>query len=71
MAVKSDQVIKEILSFIKWIQEYFYQLRTKGKDGGRVFTKVFLMHNYEIKDVAEMLKEEFGELMLFLKAQPI
>ena len=29
------------------------------------------MHNYEIKDVAEMLKEEFGELKLFLKTQPV
>ena len=29
------------------------------------------MHNYEIKDVAEMLKEEFRELKLFLKAQPM
>jgi len=37
------------------------------KDGGSVFTRVFLMHNYKIKDLAEMLKEEFGELKLFLK----
>ena len=29
------------------------------------------MHNYKIKDVAEMLKKEFGELKLFLKAQPV
>ena len=36
-----------------------------------MFTRVFLMNNYEIKDVAEILKEEFGELKLFLKAQPM
>ena len=68
VAVKPDQVMKEVLSFIKWIQEFFYQLQTKGKEGGRVFTKVFLMHNYKICDIAEMLREEFEELKLFLKA---
>ena len=36
-----------------------------------MFTKVFLMHNYKICDIAEMLREEFGELKLFLKAQPV
>ena len=36
-----------------------------------MFTRVILMHNYKIKDVVEMLKEEFRELKLFLKAQPI
>ena len=67
VAVKLDQVMKEVLSFIKWIQEFFYQLQTKGKKGGRVFTKVFLMHNYEIRDIVEMLKEEFSELKLYIK----
>jgi len=71
VAMKPDQVMKEVPSFIKWIQEFFHQLRTKGKEGGRVFTKVFLMYNYKICDITEMLREEFGELKLFLKAQPV
>jgi len=71
VAMKLDQVMKEVPSFIKWIQEFFHQLWMKGKEGGRVFTKVFLMHNYKIYDIAEMLREEFSELKLFLKAQPM
>jgi hypothetical protein len=63
--------MKEVPSFIKWIQEFFYQLQTRGKEGGRVFTKVFLIHNYKIYDIAEILREEFRELKLFLKAQPV
>ena len=29
------------------------------------------MHNYTIKDLAEILKEEFSEIKLFLKPQPV
>ena len=43
----------------------------KGKEGSRVFTRVLVMHNYPIADLAEMLKEEFGELKLFIKPQPV
>ena len=39
----------------------------KGKEGGRVFMKVLFMYNYIIGDFAEMLKEEFSEIKLFLK----
>ena len=63
--------MKEMLSFIKLIQEYFYQLKTKGKEDSRVFTRVLVIYNYLIVDLAEMLKEEFGKLKLFMKPQPI
>ena len=33
--------------------------------------KVLFMHNYIIGDFAEMLKEEFSEIKLFLKSQPV
>ena len=63
--------MKEVLIFLKWIQEFFHQLQIRGKEGGRVFTKVLLMHNYTIGDFAEMLKKEFSEIKLFLKPQSV
>ena len=71
VVVKSDQLMKEVPTFLKSIQEFFYQLRTRGKEGGRVFMKVLFMHSYTIEDFTEMLKEEFSKIKLFLKLQPV
>ena len=68
IAVKVDQVMKEVPSFIKH-QEYFCPLRIKEKDSRREFTKVLLMCNCKIKNAAEILKEEFEELKTCLKAE--
>ena len=38
-------LIKEILNFIKFIREYFFEIKTKGKEGRRVYTKCLLLHN--------------------------
>ena len=45
--MKPDQVIKEVPSFIKWIQEYFYQLRIKEKDS-KSLLRPLLRANYEL-----------------------
>ena len=71
MAAIPQQIIKEVPIFIKWVQDYFYQIKHKGKMGGRVYTKFYIMHNYLINDITEMLKEEFSELKLYMKPQPV
>ena len=59
--------MKEVPLFIKWLKDYFYQIKYKGKSGGWVHTKFYIMHNYPIVDITKMLKEEFSELKLYMK----
>ena len=58
--------MKEVPIFIKWMQDYFYQIKHKGKMGGRVYTKFYVIYNYPVNDIAKMLKEEFSELKLYM-----
>ena len=67
VAISTSQIMKEILNFIKQVQDFFYQIQYKGKSGGRVYTKYLVMHNYLIEDIAEILKEEFSEIKLYVK----
>ena len=39
VAVEIDAVTKEISSFVNNIRDHFHDVRTKGKDGGKIFTK--------------------------------
>ena len=63
--------MKEVPSFLKWLQKYFYKIKHNGKSGGRVNEKHYVVHNCPITDITEMLKEEFSELKLYMKPQPV
>ena len=63
--------MNKVLAFIKWLQDYFYQIQYKGKSRGRVYTKYLIIHNYLIKDIVEILKKEFSEIRLYIKLQPV
>ena len=63
--------MKEVPIFIKWVQDYFYQIKYKGKTGRRVYTKYYVMHNYLVNDIVEILKKEFSKLKLYMKLQPV
>ena len=52
--------MKEIPNFIKFIREYFFEIKTKGKKGRRVYTKCLLLHNQPFEDIAKVIKEEFS-----------
>ena len=45
VGVTIDLIIKELLSFTKDLQKYFFQFKPKGKEEGRVFAKCHIMHN--------------------------
>jgi len=47
--------MKEVPIFIKQLKEFFYRVKTKGKDGGRVYIKYLILYQLPIKDLAEMV----------------
>ena len=55
--IDTSEVMKEIPSFIKFIKDYFFEIKTKGKEGGRVYTKCLIMYNVKFQDLAKIVKE--------------
>ena len=53
------------------MKEYFNETRAKGRDSGRVYTKLLMMHDIELEDLVEMIKEDIVEYRLFLKRQVV
>ena len=39
----------------------------KRKEGGRIYTRFYLIDNYYVLDLVKILKEEISELKLFIK----
>ena len=69
--VELSLVMKDVPIFIKQLRDFFYKVKTKGKDGGRVFTKYLIMYNLPIEDLIEMVREEMSEVKLFIKLQAV
>ena len=59
--------MKEVLSFIKSLKEFFWDIRTKEKDRGRVHIKMLIMHNLDLRELIKIIKEEMSEFKLFIK----
>jgi len=66
-AVELLLVLKEVTNFVKIMRDFFFEIKTKGKDGGRVYTKCLLLHDQPFEDIAEMIKEEFSNQKLYFK----
>ena len=49
------------------MKEYFNEIRAKGRDSGRAYTKFLIMHEIELEDIIEIIKEDMVEYRLFLK----
>ena len=71
LGVELELMIKEVLQFIKDICTFFYNVKTKGKDRGRVCTKYLILHVVPIEDLIEMIKEEFNKNKLHIKLQAV
>ena len=56
--------------FLKTSKKFFHQLKSKG-NGSRQCEKCHLLHDVEIYDITETLKEEFNEIKLHMKPQAI
>jgi len=65
--VELSLVMKEVPTFIKYIKEFFHKVRTKGKEGGRVYIRCLILHNLLIEDLIDLVKEEMSEIRLFMK----
>ena len=63
--------MNEILSFIKYIRDYFHEVRTKRKEGGGVFTKCLILYNVSIEDIIEISKEELSKYRFYVKLQVV
>jgi hypothetical protein len=53
------------------MRDYFFEIKTKGKEGSRVYTKCFIIYNMDFKDIAEIVKEEFSKNKLCIKLQVV
>ena len=60
-------MMEQVPTFIKSLKEYFNKIRAKGRDGTRVYTKFLMMHDIELEDLIEMIKEDIVKYRLFLK----
>ena len=65
--VDKVDVMKKVPLFVKCMRDYFFEVKTKGNEGGRVYTKCLILYNIDFADLVEMLKEEFSEKKLFIK----
>ena len=63
--------MKEVPTFIKHIKEFFYKVRTKGKEGRRVCARCLILHDLPIEDFIKMVKEEMSKIRLFMKPQVV
>ena len=66
-SVEGKEMIEQVPTFIKSLKEYFNEIRAKKRDGRKVHTKFLMMHDIELEDLVEMIKEDIVEYRLFLK----
>ena len=63
--------MKEVLQFIKDIYNFFYDIKTKDREEGRVYTKCLLLYAVLIEDLIEIIEEEFSKNKLQIKLQAV
>ena len=61
VAVELKEVIKEVPSFIKMLKEYFWDIKTKGCNSRRVYTKMLMLHDIDLVNLIEIIKEDMNE----------
>ena len=49
----------------------FWDVKTKGYNSGRVYTKLLILYNKELSDLLEMIKEDMSESKMYVKAQAV
>ena len=63
--------MKQVPTFIKPLKEYFSNIKTKGYEEGKVYTKFLIMHSVELEDLIEMIKKDMKEFRLYIKRQAV
>ena len=63
--------MEQVPTFIKSLKEYFNEIRAKERDSRRMYTKFLMVHDIELEDLIEMIKEDIVEYRLFLKRQAV
>ena len=48
--------MEQVSTFMKFFNEYFNDIRTKERDSRRVYTKLLIINNIELKDLVKMIK---------------
>ena len=61
--------MKEVLSFIKSLRDFFWDIKTKGQNGSRVYVKILIMYDLDLGELIEMIKEEMSKFKLFVKSR--
>ena len=69
--VELSLVMKEVPTFIKYIKKFFHKVRTKRKEGGRVYIRCLILHDLLIKELIKIVKEEMSKIRLFMKPQAV
>ena len=64
-------VIKEVPSFIKILKEYFWNIKTNGYNGRRVHNQILILHDTDLADLIEIIKEDMNEFKIYLKEQAV
>ena len=59
--------MKEVPFFIKFLRDFFWDVKTKGRDSSRVYKKILIMHDLDLGDLIEIIKEEMSKFKLFVK----
>ena len=68
VVVNLNNVMKEVLSFIKTLREYFWDIKIKEYNGRRVYIKLLILHDEELLDLLEMIKKDMSESKIYIKA---
>ena len=63
--------MKVVSTFIKQIRDFFHEIKTKGRDREKVYTKFLLPYKVQIEDLIKIVKEELSNIKLYIKIQVV
>ena len=67
LVVELGLVMNDMPVFMKYLRDFFYNVKTKGRDRRRVYTKRLLLYNISIEDLIEIEKEELSKFRFCMK----
>ena len=62
LVVEISIVMKEVLSFMKFLRDYFFKVKIKCRKGGKVYTIYLIIHKNFFSDLVESKKNSLRKI---------
>ena len=54
-----------------YLREFFFEVKTKEKDGNFFYIKCLMFHNLPLLDLIKIVREEMNKIKIYMKPQAI